>query len=203
MALTVDHVIVCLPDLEDAVADFEAEHGVTSVAGGRHRSHGTANRLVPLGGSYVELVSVVDSREAEASLFGRWVRSRSTRPVADAIAIATDDIDLECRRLDLKATTMSRPTASGEELRWRLAGIEELVTSGLPFFIQWDVDPALHPGRLPVRHPSGAVALDKVTLWGDLERLTTWVADTSGLELRPGEPKATFQLASKSGSGCR
>ena len=93
MNLVLDHVIVCLTDLDDAVAAFEGDHGVTSVPGGRHGGHGTANRLVPLGDDYVELVAVVDRGEAAHSLFGTWVAERSRRDGADGVALRTDDID--------------------------------------------------------------------------------------------------------------
>jgi hypothetical protein len=195
MGSTVDHVLVCVPDLDDSVAVFEAEHGVASVPGGRHRGHGTANRLVPLGESYVELVAVVDAEEAGASSFGRWVAARSPHPGADGMAIRTNDLDAVCARLGIEPTGMSRPTSTGEELRWRIAGIERLVTSGLPFFIQWDVHPGLHPGRIPITHPRGSVTLSRVHLSGDLDQLETWTAGTTGLDLEGGDPVVRFDLA--------
>ena len=39
---------------------------------------GTANRIVPLGSSYLELVAVVDPGVAAASSFGRWVGDGAT-----------------------------------------------------------------------------------------------------------------------------
>jgi hypothetical protein len=43
------------------------------VAGGRHPGWGTANRIVPLGNTYLEVVAAVDAAEADGSPFGRWV----------------------------------------------------------------------------------------------------------------------------------
>lgn len=194
MSSAIDHVIVCVPDLTDSVAAFETGHGVASVPGGRHRGHGTANRLVPLGATYIELVAVVDRGEAENSEFGRWVASRSSRSGADGIAIGTDDLDSICARLDLEPVTMSRPAETGDELRWRIAGMEQLVTSSLPFFIQWDIDPGLHPGRIPVDHPRGELTLRRVVVSGDLARLRPWTVGTDGLDLREGEPEVRFDL---------
>lgn len=194
MSPVIDHVIVCVPDLADSVAAFESDHGVTTVSGGRHRRHGTANRLVPLGDTYIELVAVVDVEEAEDSLFGRWVAARSSRSGADGIAIGTDDLDSICARLALEQVTMSRRADTGEELRWRIAGMEHLVTSGLPFFIQWDIDPELHPGRIPVSHPRGDLKLRGVVISGDLARLQGWVAGIDALELRGGDPEIRFDL---------
>lgn len=194
MSSVIDHVIVCVPDLTDSVSAFEAGHGVVSVPGGRHRGHGTANRLVPLGDAYIELVAVVDPGEAENSAFGRWVATRSSQPGADGLAIATDDLDSICARLHLEPVTMSRLTDSGEELRWRIGGMEQLVTSGLPFFIQWDMSPDLHPGRLAVDHPRGDLELRRVVVVGDLEQLQAWTVGTDGLQMREGDPEVHFEL---------
>lgn len=199
MSSRIDHAIVCVPDLTDSVAAFETEHGVASVPGGRHRGHGTANRLVPLGDAYIELVAVVDIAEAENSVFGQWVTARSSSPGADGIAIATDDLDAICARLDLDPVTMSRPADTGDELRWRIAGMEQLVTSGLPFFIQWDIDPALHPGRIRVDHPAGDIRLRRVVISGDLAQLQSWTVGTERLELREGDLSVGFDLE----KGCR
>lgn len=197
MTSVIDHVIVCLPNLDDSVAAFEARHEVTSVRGGRHRGHGTANRLVPLGESYIELVAVVDFEEAQGSPFGRWVEARSSHVGADGVAIGTDDLDSVCARLELEPVAMSRPTDTGEELRWETAGLEQLATANLPFFLQWDIAPELHPGRIPVTHPRGEVGLGGVVLHGDSERLRAWVRDVDNLGLRQGEPKVDFVLVSR------
>ena len=48
------------------MSDLAADFGLPSVEGGRHPGWGTANRIVPLGDTYIELVTVVDD-EAEAA----------------------------------------------------------------------------------------------------------------------------------------
>lgn len=194
MSAVVDHVIVCVPDLGDSVAAFETEHRVISVRGGRHRGHGTANLLIPLGDSYIELVAVVDAEEAQGSAFGSWVQRRSSLRTADGVAIRSDDLDSVCARLDLEPVAMSRPTDTGVELHWRIAGLEQLVNAGLPFFIQWDIDPELHPGRIAVAHPRGDVRLDGVVISGDVDMLRAWTVDTENVELRQGEPGVAFEL---------
>lgn len=196
MALDIDHVIVCLPDLEVSVARFESTHGVASVEGGRHRGHGTGNRLVPLGETYIELVAVVDEAEAAASPFGSWVAGRATYSGADGLSIRTDELEEVCSRLDLEPLAMSRPASSGEELNWRVAGIEHLVSDGLPFFIQWDVPPHLHPGKINVRHPNGPVRLTDVVISGESERLKTWAEGVYGLTIDDGTPGVRFELGS-------
>jgi hypothetical protein len=199
MTDSIDHVIVCLPDLDHAVRDFEERHGVVSVQGGRHAGHGTANRLVPLGDAYVELVAVVDAGEAEDSVFGRWVGGRASRPCADAIAIRTEDISTVAGRLGLEPIAMSRRTAADQELRWRVVGLERTVSDGLPFYIQWDVAPDLHPGRIPVSHPGGDLELTGVTVVGDLETLRSWVGGAAGIEVQDGDSAVRFDLVERRG----
>ena len=49
-----------MSDLAAAAREIEARHGLASIEGGRHPGWGTANRIVPLGSSYLELVAVID-----------------------------------------------------------------------------------------------------------------------------------------------
>lgn len=194
MPLEVDHVIVCVPDLSTSVSAFESANRLVSVGGGRHLGHGTANRLIPLDTSYIELVAVVDTDEANESAFGSWVAGHSTRPGADAIAFRTDDLDVVCERLSLEPLSMSRKNSTGDELRWRIAGMEHLVSSGLPFFIEWDIEPDLHPGKIEVVHPRGEVRLGEVVLSGDRDRLSRWTAGVRDLVVESGPVGARFEL---------
>jgi Glyoxalase-like domain len=73
-------VLLAVTDLAATAWELEARCGLASVEGGRHPDWGTANRIVPLGTSYLELVAVVDSPAAADSSFGRWVASRASRP---------------------------------------------------------------------------------------------------------------------------
>src|SRR5262245_6695165 len=74
--LALDHVIVVVADLDSAAGRLYREHGLASVAGGRHAGHGTGNRIVPLGSTYIELMAVVDPDEAASSPVGSWVGQR-------------------------------------------------------------------------------------------------------------------------------
>jgi hypothetical protein len=52
-----DHVIYAVDDLDAAASLMSDREGLASVPGGRHEGWGTANRIVPLGGSYLELIT--------------------------------------------------------------------------------------------------------------------------------------------------
>jgi hypothetical protein len=68
-----DHVLVAVADRTVAASVMESRYGLTSLEGGRHPGWGTASRIVPLGGAYLELVTAVDRAQAAKSVFGSWV----------------------------------------------------------------------------------------------------------------------------------
>jgi hypothetical protein len=175
--LALDHVIVGVRDLDAAARRYDEEHGLASVAGGRHPGHGTGNRIVPLGSSYIELMAVVDPDEAASSPLGSWLERRLVEigeaPVA--ICLRTDDIEAAALRTGREALPMSRTRPDGVELEWHLAALDAAFTESLPFFIQWHIDDADHPGRERVEHRSAAVGIDWVELGGDQDRLAAWL----------------------------
>ena len=72
-SLELDHVLIAVPDLNDAAWNSTRAYGLVSVEGGRHPEWGTANRIVPVGDAYLELVALVDRERALGNPFGRWV----------------------------------------------------------------------------------------------------------------------------------
>ena len=107
--LRIDHVVHAVGDLDDAAVRFRQAYGLDSVAGGRHERWGTANRIVPLGDQYLELVATVDPGVAGMSGFGYDVLE-----LANAgggwltLAVATDDLDAIASRIGLEVTAGSR-----------------------------------------------------------------------------------------------
>ncbi len=187
MRLEIDHVIVRVEDLDRAEERFHGEFGLASVAGGQHPGHGTANRIIPLGDNYLEMVSVVDRDEAATTGFGNWVANCGVGfPSFDALCLRTDNLEGICSRLHLEPFAMGRKRPDGVELRWRLAGLENAIAEGLPFFIQWDVPAPLLPGRVSVSHPSGARRISKVVVSGEVEKLQAWVGSAEGVVFEQG-----------------
>jgi hypothetical protein len=201
--LELDHVLFAVSDLDAAARELEARHGLMSVDGGRHAGWGTANRIVPLGDAYIELITVVDPAEAKGSAFGRWVaggvQPRRAQPLG--WVVRTDELDDVAGRLGLQASAGSRAGRDGRTLSWRLAGVEEAAAyPSLPFFVEWGEGTPL-PGRTPVAHPAGAVRLARLELSGDAARVSAWLG-SEGLPLtvREGEPAvAAITLATDSG----
>lgn len=178
--MPLDHVIFAVADLDLAAQELLDGYGLASVPGGRHPGWGTANRIVPMGGSYLELVAVVDAHVAARSTFGRWVAAARTdggglRPLG--WAVRTDDLATVCSRLGLSESGGSRQTDDGRLLDWRLAGIEQAADEPhLPFFIEWGPRTPL-PGTARVRHPVGQSEISRLAVTGDVTRLTSWLAD--------------------------
>jgi hypothetical protein len=155
LVFELDHVLI-------AVSDLDAPYPLPSIEGGRHPGWGTANRIVPLGDAYIELVTVVDEVEAAQSTFGRWVAGAPDGPLG--WSVRTVDLDAVAARLDLTVTDGSRGA-----LRWRLAGVEQAAAEpSLPFFIEWAPGSTL-PGA------AGKARSLELHLAGDADRLTAWL----------------------------
>jgi hypothetical protein len=176
--LQLDHVLIAVADLTAAGLEIEERYGLSSVEGGSHPAWGTANRIVPLGDSYLELIAVVDAAKAGQSSIGRWVASAASgtlRPLG--WAVRTTQLDEVARRLDLPVNTGSRVTPSGGQLRWRSAGIDRAAAEpSLPFFIEWGPD-THYPGRADIRHRASTAGIARLALSADASRLAGWLGD--------------------------
>ena len=178
LVLKLDHVLIVVSDLAAAAREMEARHGLAAIEGGRHPGWGTANWIVPLGDTYLELVAVVDEAEAAQSTFGRWVAGVHPRPAQPlGWAVRTHRLDDVARRLGLTVHPGSRAGRDGRLVRWRLAGLEQAAADpSLPFFIEWAHGTSL-PGRAPATHRAGAVRIAELQLGGDADRLNAWLGD--------------------------
>jgi hypothetical protein len=171
----IDHVIYAAVDLDAAAARVERELRLLARAGGRHEGLGTHNRIVPLGGGYLELLAVSDPAEAASSDFGRSLVARLARGGDGLLGwvVAVDDVDPVAQRLGTTITTIRRAGLSA-----RLTGLAEAMRDPfLPFFISRD------PG---VRDPGidgDAGGITWIEVAGDAARLEHWL-DNSMLPVR-------------------
>jgi hypothetical protein len=132
----IDHVIYATADLDEAAARVESELGLSVMPGGRHEGHGTHNRIVPLGGGYLELMAVADPQEAADSPMGSAVQARLTEQGDGLFAwvIVLDGVEQFADRLGLPVITVAR-----EGLSARVAGLAEALRNPvLPFFLERD-----------------------------------------------------------------
>ena len=167
--MRIDHVIYATADLDVAARRIEEQLGLEAVAGGRHDGIGTHNRIVPLGGGYLELLAVADAREAAGSELGAALLAR-IEDVGEGLmgwAVFVDDIDALSSRLGTSLLTVTRQGLSGY-----LTGLpESLREPCLPFFISRDAG---------MRAPGDRAHLPGIT-WievaGDAARLRSWLGD--------------------------
>lgn len=189
--LRIDHVAYAAPDLDQAADRFREEFGLDSIEGGRHEGWGTANRIVPLGDQYLELVAVVDEPMAAETVFGRGVLERAA--VGGGwltIAAVADDLEGVGSRLGLEVRSGSRTLPDGQTVRWRMAGLDDQRREPwMPFFLIWEVSDELHPGRARAGHGVRATGLGWVEVGGDAERLRTWLGgDELPIRVTDDEP---------------
>jgi catechol 2,3-dioxygenase-like lactoylglutathione lyase family enzyme len=207
-----DHVVIGVRDLDAAIRRYQ-HLGFDVRPGGRHTGRGTHNALIRFGLDYIELLSVYDATEAEATgqrgqNILKWLREREGLLLG--YALATTDIDYEAERLRNTELLVQEPFAmqrrrpDGHLLTWRL-----LLPGGdswrrpWPFLIQWDTPDA---ERLlieqPGIHPNGATGWVRVAVAvHDTAGATDLYTQRLGLEqtqqgevARLSAHRATFQL---------
>ena len=168
--MRIDHVIYATRELDATAARLEAEHGLTAKGGGRHAGIGTENRIVPLGGGYLELIAVVDRAEAERSALGHALAERIDGRGEGLMGwvVAVDDVVAEAGRTGAELSTIER-----DGLRARLAGVATAMAEPtLPFFIERDAGIA-DPGA-----GGDAGGISWVEVAGDPLRLRAWLGET-------------------------
>jgi hypothetical protein len=174
-AVRIDHVIYAAADLDAAAARIARELGLAVSGGGRHDGLGTENRVVPLGGGYLELLGVADRDEAARSDFGRALLERLAAGGDGLLGwvVAVDAVEPVASRLGTTITTIRRAGLSA-----RLTGLAEAMREPqLPFFIARDQG-VPDPGA---GGSAGGIAWVEVA--GDPERLEHWLGG-GGLPVR-------------------
>jgi catechol 2,3-dioxygenase-like lactoylglutathione lyase family enzyme len=161
--MRIDHVLWATPDLDAAAAFFAREHGLEAVGGGRHVGQGTHNRIIPLGGGYLELIAVADREEAATSPFGAAIAAAPEGLMAWAVLV--EGVAVHAARLSVAVSTIAR-----DGLTARLVGVEQALNNPIvPFFIQRDHGIA-DPG---VNGDAGGIV--RLELTGDRNVLNGWL----------------------------
>ena len=190
MNLRIDHVIYATADADAAAERLWDEHGLASVAGGQHPAWGTANRIVPLGIAYLELMTIFDPELAATNELGRIVAARIER--GDGFIgwmVAGPAFDDRVAANGLSAGHFSRERPDGTELTWRLAGLQAMLAEPpLPGLLSWD-DPASFPGLTPIEHRVKPAGIAWIELAGDAELVHRYLGGADlPLHFVDGEP---------------
>lgn len=197
MALTLDHVILAVDDLDAASATMRAE-GFTVIPGGVHKDGVTHNALIVFeDGSYIELIALVDKAAPNDTGFGPqlangegWVGYglHSDNLKKDLQAVRARGVPVA------EATTGGRVLPSGSEIKWQSAALPDVFT---PFYIQDETPRSLRvPDTKPVvTHRNGVTGvIGLVFVVASLEDAITRYRNLLGILPRLDESDAVFDL---------
>ena len=179
MFTRIDHVVIAVPDLEAAIAQYR-KLGFDLHPGGAHPGMGTHNAIALNQEDYIELLAICDPAEQKAAAArpGSWVAGLDEFIAAGGgiryIVVQSDDLvadvaAMRSRGVDVgNAADGSRVTANGMTLRWKLAVLG--AKNPLPiFFIEHATPMAERRKQLPAAadpkqgafHPNGVHALER------------------------------------------
>ena len=177
--MRLDHIVFAAGPggLAGTTSRLSALLGEEFVTGGIHPRFGTRNSILPLtDGTYLELVEVLDHPASDKAPVGQAVRARSLLGGGWlGWVVAVDDIRPHEARLGRESVNGNRHRPDGTELLWKQLGVRGLQADPqLPFFIEWDVDPELHPST----GSTGRVSLECLEIAGDPARVSEWLGQS-------------------------
>jgi len=164
--MKLDHLVYIVPDLDDAMSEFERRLGVAPRPGGRHPGLGTCNAILPLEGeTYLELMAI--DREGPTPANPRPFGLDELQHARLATwAVRSHDIDSDVARARERGFDpgivigMSRDAPGGASLRWHLSIRREAFGDGLvPFVIDWGETPHPSQGSDALAEPTRLTAL--------------------------------------------
>lgn len=172
MLTSLDHIIIGVRDLEQAARIFGQKLGLLPSGGGIHPIGGTANRIIVIGDTYLELIAVYLPEEAQESIRRRLEKGEGYLNCV----FTSDDLDADSQAIRARGVALIGPvagslrSADGRERAWRRVDVERLdLTQRYPFIIQHDSTGDERRRRLagwsaPPIHPLGAGKVHSVTL---------------------------------------
>ena len=195
MLTAIDHIIIGVQDLEKAAAQFAQKLGLQASGGGIHPSGGTANRIIVIGDTYLELIAVRAPDEAQPSILERLAKGEGYLNVV----LASDDIGAEGAAMRERGVPIIGPTpgslraADGRSRGWSRIDVEQpVLAQRYPFLIQHDSAGAERRHRLagwttPPEHPLGVTRVLSATIAvADLQEASQRLSHIYGLT--PSEP---------------
>jgi catechol 2,3-dioxygenase-like lactoylglutathione lyase family enzyme len=167
MTFKLDHVVIAVKDLDQAVADYEAMGFITQY-GGKHASGTTHNALITFkDGSYLELLAPTGEPPSPNGTDFSWLFQRGEHLVG--FAFHSEHLEQDAAALRAKGVNIGaisegrRDRPDGVEIRWRGAAIDD----GLTMFFVEDVTPRrLRVSEDPAdtTHPNGVTRIEALEL---------------------------------------
>lgn len=201
MLTSLDHIIIGVHDLASAASAYQHVLGLVPSGGGIHPTGGTANRIIVIGDTYLELIAIDRPDEAQESMRQRLAQGEGYLN----FVLSSDDIVADIQAMRQRGVEVIGPTpgelrsGDGRSRGWMRADVERIaLAQHYPFIIQHDSVGEERRRRLagwtaPPEHPLGATRVLSVTLAvADLEEASRRFSHTYGLQ-----PSAPFSAGSR------
>ncbi len=172
MLRALDHIIIGVNDLAQATETFEHRLGLLASGGGSHPTGGTANRIIVIGDTYLELITICTPAEAQQSMIERLAKGDGYVN----FVLASNDITGDSQAIAARGTPIVGPKAGeltgaeGHSRAWMRTDIERPdMAQHYPFIIQHDSTGKERRFRLagwqtPPEHPLGATRVLSATI---------------------------------------
>jgi hypothetical protein len=170
MLTRIDHVMICVPDLEQGIAAY-TRIGFNIYPGGVHPGRGTHNAIAFHDEDYLELLSIRDRAEHVAGAGGatRLLEFLAAGGGFRYIAVQSDDLAVDVAAMRVRGVEVSdavdggRRTPAGQELHWKSAALGP--GNPLPIFFIQHLTPLAERRRQVPRaggHPNGVLRVERV-----------------------------------------
>lgn len=168
MPKSIDHVVVAVHDLTQAIQDYE-RLGFTVSIGGDHAHRGSRNALITFeDGSYIELIAFKHEPPVKDNTW--WDLLQIGEGLVD-FALVSDDLLAELEQLKSQRFEITGPMEGGRlrtdgiRIAWRVARLNTAGSERLPFLID---DISRHELRVPqgkdAIHPNGVTGIAGVAV---------------------------------------
>jgi catechol 2,3-dioxygenase-like lactoylglutathione lyase family enzyme len=191
MLTGIDHIIIGVNDLDEATRVFGQQLGLAVSGGGIHPSGGTANRIIVIGDTYLELITVRTPAEAQQSLLERLAKGDGyLNFVLSSNDIVADSAAMRSRGVQVPGPVAGELVAAdGRSRGWSRVDVERAeLAQHYPFIIQHDSTGEERRFRLagwtvPPEHPLGVKRVLSTTIAvADLREATARFQHIYGLQ---------------------
>lgn len=164
MFIGLDHIIIGVRDLGQATETFSLGLGLEASGGGKHPYGGTANRIIVIGNTYLELITIDQPEEAQQSILNRLAKGDGYLN----FVLGSDNLAADTEAMKRRGVKIIGPisgalqSGDGRVRGWQRADVERPdLTQRYPFLIQHDSSGEERRFRLagwstPPPHPLGA-----------------------------------------------
>ena len=172
MLAAIDHIIIGVHNLDQAATQFSQKLGLAVSGGGVHPTGGTANRIIVIGDTYLELMAIYNPEEAQQSLLDRLANHEGYLN----FVLASNDIKADSKAMIDHGIPILGPipgslrAADGRTRGWARVDVERPdLAQRYPFIIQHDSAGEERRFRLagwtnPPEHPLGAIQVRCATV---------------------------------------